>query len=60
VNVSRQVIQADAPHAGLIWGMIAYAYAQNDIPHVMGNAVRHIVFTEMRLQMLEGHLVIRD
>jgi hypothetical protein len=27
---------------------------------VMGNAVRHIVFTEMRLQMLEGHLVIRD
>jgi len=40
--------------AGLIWGMIAYAYAQNDMPHAVETAVRHNVleFAELMLFLL--------
>jgi len=47
---SKPVILA----AGLIWGMIAYVYAQNDIPHVVEQAARHNIleFAELMLFLL--------
>jgi len=40
--------------AGLIWGMIAYVYAQHDIPHVVEVAARHNIleFAELMLFLL--------
>ena len=47
---SKPVILA----AGLIWGMIAYVYAQHDIPHVVEQAARHNIleFAELMLFLL--------
>jgi len=47
---SKPVILA----AGLIWAMIAYVYAQNDIPHVVEQAARHNIleFAELMLFLL--------
>jgi NhaD family Na+/H+ antiporter len=47
---SKPVILA----AGLIWAMIAYVYAQNDIPHVVEAAARHNIleFAELMLFLL--------
>ena len=47
---SKPVIVA----AGIIWAMIAYVYAQNDLPHSVEFAVRHNVleFAELMLFLL--------
>ncbi|HUT41731.1 MAG TPA: sodium:proton antiporter NhaD [Gammaproteobacteria bacterium] len=47
---SKPVILA----AGLIWGMIAYVYAQHDMPHVVEVAARHNIleFAELMLFLL--------
>ncbi|MDX2457838.1 MAG: sodium:proton antiporter NhaD [Gammaproteobacteria bacterium] len=47
---SKPVILA----AGVIWAMIAYVYAQNDIPHVVEQAARHNIleFAELMLFLL--------
>jgi NhaD family Na+/H+ antiporter len=47
---SKPVILA----AGLIWGMIAYVYAQHDMPHAVEQAARHNIleFAELMLFLL--------
>ncbi len=47
---SKPVILA----AGIIWAMVAYVYAQHDIPHVVGEAARHNIleFAELMLFLL--------
>ena len=47
---SKPVILA----AGIIWAMVAYVYAQHDLPHVVGQAARHNIleFAELMLFLL--------